>query len=170
MSRQSRSNLAIGLILVLLGAWFLATQLIPGLKDLINISYSWPLTVVGMGVFLFLLGLILRVPNLAIPACIIGGIGVLLYWQNATNRWESWAYAWTLIPGFVGVGIILTGFLDGEFRSALRSGLRLILISLIMFVLFWIFLGGSGLGWEYWPILLVVFGIWTLIDTLLRRR
>jgi hypothetical protein len=22
-----------------------------------------------------------------------------------TNNWESWAYAWTLIPGFAGIGI-----------------------------------------------------------------
>ena len=46
-----------------------------------------------------------------VPASIVTGIGGLLYWQNATGRWESWSYAWALIVASVGVSI---GFVKSE--------------------------------------------------------
>jgi hypothetical protein len=113
MDRRRRSSLAAGLVLILLGAWFLVAQWVPGLQT----WFSWPLTIVGVGVLLLIIGLLTRVPAMAVPACIVGGIGGLLYWQNATGNWESWAYAWTLIPGFVGVGIVLSGLLGGEIAA-----------------------------------------------------
>jgi hypothetical protein len=170
MDRETRSKLAVGLMLILLGGCFLAFQLVPSLKYTLVITYSWPLIVVGVGVFLLSLGLILRAPGMAVPACIVGGIGGILYWQNLTGLWESWAYLWTLIPGFVGIGILLSGFLGGELRSSLREGLRLVLISIILFVLFWVFLSRSGLGWEYWPIILIIFGLWTLVEGFWRGK
>ena len=103
MDSQRRSSLVGGLVLVLLGALFLAVQWLPGLQ----LWFSWPLIIIGIGVLLLIVGLLTGVPAMAIPACIVGGIGGLLYWQNATGNWESWAYAWTLIPGFVGVGMVL---------------------------------------------------------------
>lgn len=170
MNRETRSNLAIGIILILLGAWFLAVEFIPGVKAWANLPYAWPMLIIGVGIFLLILGLILRVPGLAVPACIVGGIGGILYWQNSTGNWASWAYAWTLIPGFVGVGSLVSGLLGGDLRSSVRSGIRLILISLVLFVLFWIFLSGSGLGIQYWPVLLVLLGLWIFIEPILRRR
>jgi hypothetical protein len=170
MSRQARANLAIGMSLVLLGVWLLAVQAIPRLRDWFDIPLSWPLLIVGGGVLLLLLGLVLHLPGLAIPACVIGGIGGLLYWQNTTGQWASWMYVWTLIPAFLGVGIILAGFLKGGFRSALRGGLGLVFFSLIMFVFYWMLLGSSGSGWEYWPTYLIIIGLWSLSEVLLRRR
>ena len=128
MDRRRRSSLAAGLVLILLGAWFLAIQWVPGLQA----WFSWPLIIVGGGVLLLMIGLLTRVPAMAVPACIVGGIGGLLYWQNATGNWESWAYAWALIPGFVGVGIVLSGLFGGETRQAVRGGSWLILISLVL--------------------------------------
>lgn len=169
MDRQGRSNLALGVILLLLGAWFLAVQLVPGLGDLINIEGSWPLIVVAVGGILLLIGLLLGVPDMAVPACVVGGIGVLLYWQNATGNWGSWAYAWTLIPGFVGLGIILAGLIGGRPGSAVREGGGLIIISLILFAIFASFLGGLNLLGAYWPVLLIVLGLWLLARPWLRR-
>ncbi|HUV89374.1 MAG TPA: hypothetical protein VMY80_06955, partial [Anaerolineae bacterium] len=94
----------------------------------------------------------------------------LLYWQNATGHWESWAYAWTLIPGFVGVGIILAGILGGGLRKALGGGGWLILISLVLFAIFGSFLGGLNLLGPYWPVLLIVLGLFILVERLVRRR
>lgn len=87
-----------------------------------------------------------------------------------TGNWQSWAYLWALIPGFVGIGIIIAGILSGEWRTSLREGLNVILVSLFLLVIFWLFLGGSGIGWEYWPILLIIFGLWILVRQLFRRR
>ncbi len=166
MNRRRRSSLAGGLVLILLGVLFLTVQLMPGLQ----LWFSWPLIIVGVGVLLLILGLVTGAPGMAVPACIVGGIGGLLYWQNSTGNWESWAYAWTLIPGFVGVGIVLSGLLGGETRQSVRGGGGLILISLVLFTVFGSFLGGLNLLGPYWPVLLIVLGLWVLVRPLFRSR
>lgn len=167
MDQQRRTGFAFGVILILIGAWFLAVQLIPGLG---RWGFHWPLIVLGVGVFLLVLGLATKTPSLAIPAFIVAGIGGLLYWQFLTDRWGSWSYAWALIPGFVGLGMIVAGLL-GERRSEMfRGGVPLIIISLVLFVIFGAFLGGRfGLG-QYWPLLLVLLGLILLVQPLVFRR
>jgi len=166
MDSQRRSSLAGGLVLVLLGALFLAVQWVPGLQ----LWVSWPLIIIGIGVLLLIVGLLTGVPAMAMPACIVGGIGGLLYWQNATGNWESWAYAWTLIPGFVGVGMVLSGLLGGDTRQTVRGGAWLILISLVLFAVFASFFGALGLVGSYWPVLLIVLGLLVLAQSLFRSR
>ena len=166
MDRRRRSSLVGGLVLILLGAWFLVVQWVPGLQ----IWFSWPLIIVGVGGLLLIIGLLTGVPGLAVPACIVGGIGGLLYWQNTTGNWESWAYAWTLTPGFVGVGIVLSWLLGGETRQSLRGGGWLILISLVLFTVFGSFFGALGLMGDYWPVLLILLGLLVLARPLFRPR
>ena len=170
MNRQNRANLTLGVLFVIIGALILVSRFIPGLKELVNLDFTWPLIVIGVGIFLFLLGLLIKVPEMSVPACIVSGIGGILYWQNETGNWQSWSYLWALIPGFVGVGIIISGFISGEWRSSLKEGIKTIAASLALLVLFWIFLGGSGIGWEYWPALLIIFGLWILVQQLFRRK
>ena len=109
---------------------------------------------------------------MAVPACIVGGIGGLFYYQNATGDWESWSYVWALIPGFVGVGIILAGLLEGKLRKPLREGGQLVVISLIMFVIAGSIFGALGIGrlGDYWPVLLIVVGVLILLGRLFPRR
>jgi len=133
-------------------------------------QFSWPWTIIGVGALLLLLGLLTGAPGLAVPACIVGGIGGLLYWQNTTGNWESWAYAWALIPGFVGVGIVLAGLLSGEARKGMREGSGLILISLILFAVFGSFFGALGMAGSYWPVLLILLGLLMLVRALFRSR
>jgi len=163
---KRRSSLGIGLVLILVGAWLLVDQWMPGLLP----HFSWPWTIIGVGVFLLLLSLLTGAPDLAVPACIVGGIGGLLCWQNATGNWESWAYAWTLIPGFVGVGIVLAELLGGEARKGMREGSGLILVSLIMFAIFGSFFGALGMVGTYWPVLLILLGLLMLVRALFRSR
>lgn len=170
MNRETRSNLVIGLLLIVLGGWFLAGQFVPGLKFWINAEKSWPLFVIGAGLLLLVLGLLTQTAEMAIPACIVGGIGGLLYWQNTTGNWDSWAYAWTLIPGFVGVGIMLAGLLRGQGSRAFREGGGLILVSLVLFVIFGSFLGGGAVLGSYWPVLLILLGLWLLVRPWVKGR
>lgn len=170
MSRQRRGNIALGVILILVGGWFLATQFIPGLSDLIPINLTWPLILVGVGLFLLIFGALTGAPGMAVPAAIVGGLGVMFYWQDATNNWESWAYTWTLIPGFVGVGVLLEGLLSGNFRRAWGGGMTLIVISAVMFLIFGSFLGGPISLGLYWPVLLILLGLWMLVSMLIGSR
>jgi len=165
--KNKRGNIAAALVLILLGAWFLSVQIFPGLRQFAYSQFSWPLVVIGVGLVFGLVGLLTWVPGLLIPACIVGGIGCLLYWQNATGNWGSWAYAWTLIPGFVGVGIFLSGLLSRD-REAMIGGGWTIFISLTLLAVFGTFLGGLTL-WAYWPVLLIVAGVLMLARGLFRR-
>ncbi len=168
MESHRRTNLIGGIVLILVGVYFLAVQLFPELGPTLNIEFSWPLILVGVGAFLLLFGLLVNAPDMAVPACIVAGIGGILYYQNMTGDWASWAYAWALIPGFVGVGIILAGLFGGTFRQSLRDGGTLILISLILFAIFSSLLGGKSYLGVYWPVLIILLGLWLLIRPLFK--
>jgi hypothetical protein len=172
MTKERRSDLVFGIILLLIGGWFLAAQfnLVPGLNELINIQYQWPLIVIGVGVLLFFLGLLTRSPGLSVPAFIVGGIGGILYYTNMTGNWGAWSFLWTLIPGFVGVGIIIATLLGSEERNGYTEGLRLILISAFLFIVFFIILSGQGLFVRYWPVLIIVAGVWVIYTAISRRK
>src|SRR3989304_1411620 len=67
-----------------------------------------------------------------------------------------WACAWALIPGFVGVGMILAALLGEGGWSQAGKGAESILVSLVLFLIFGSLFGGmTGLG-PYWPALLVL--------------
>jgi hypothetical protein len=170
METKKRSNIGVGVLLILIGAIALIYKLFPGLQDLLNLSFDWTFYIIGFGLFLLVLGLLVGAPGMAVPAMIFAGIGGLLYWQNATGNWESWAYAWTLIPGFVGVGVFLSELLEGKVASAIQGGGWLILFSLIMFLVFSSFLGGPEWIGPYWPVLIILLGVVMLIRVAFRRR
>jgi hypothetical protein len=170
MDARRRASLASALVLIGLGAWFLWIELSPIARAFVHGRYTWPLPIVGIGLGLFVIGWITWTPGLAIPAWIVGGVGGLLYWQNTTGHWASWSYAWSLIPGFVGVGIILAGLMRGRPRGALIGGGWLLLISMALFGIFGSFLGGLVTVGQLWPVLLIVAGVIVLGQAFLRPR
>ena len=169
MRKQGRTQLALGIILILLGGWFIAQRTFPEVAAFAARFSDWPFTVIGVGVLLLLLGLILGSPGLAVPAAIVSGIGGILYYQELTGNWESWSYMWTLIPGFVGVGVVLQGLLGEDTRRNLRHGLNLMVVSAVLFLVFSAFLGGWNLLGNFGPaILLILLGLWVLGSGLYR--
>ena len=169
MDQRDRSNLAAGLILILLGAWFLASRMIPALQIWRIEHFTWPLFVIATGAAMLVLGLLTGSPGMAVPAFVVAGIGGLLYWQNSTGDWESWTYAWALIPGFAGLGTIMQGLLGRHTGRRVMSGLRSVLISAILFFIFGSFFGGLDLFGPYWPILVIGVGIYMLVRALIPR-
>lgn len=160
MNQRQRSYLAGGVLLVLIGVLLLAFQTVPQLRRVLDMDNAWPLIVVGVGVGLLIFGLLISVPSMAIPGTIVGGIGGILLWQNITGHWESWSYMWALIPGFVGVGMVLSEVLGGEGLSeAIRSGIGLITTSLVLFAVFGTFFGAFIFKEPFWPIVLIVLGL-----------
>ena len=158
---ERRSSIIGGAILILVGAIFLLLQLFPNVAARIDFDQQWPLIVVAIGI-LFLLSAILGTPPLAIPGSVVTGIGLMLYYQNWSDNWASWAFSWTLIPGFVGVGLILMGILSRQHRKTIREGGRLILISAALFVIFGAFFNGLGGIGQFWPVVLILAGVWLL--------
>lgn len=158
-----------GIILILVGLFFLILPLFPNLADQIDIEQQWPLIIAAIGA-LFLLAALLGTPRLAVPGSVITGIGLLMYYQNLNDAWETWSYAWTLIPGFVGIGTILMFALRGNARAGFQQGGRLILISLVLFAIFGALFGGVLAFGQIWPLLLIGLGFWLLAKNLFRTR
>jgi hypothetical protein len=171
MDTKKRTSLVGGIILILLGVIFAVTQIVH-----IEVGQSWPFYIIGAGVLLFVLGAFLGVPDMAIPACIIAGIGGILYWQASQvaaipNIYASWAYTWALIPGFVGIGMALAALMGAHKRYPIFEIINTILTSLVLFSIFFAIFapmfghmtGLLGKYYQYWPLLLVVAGVLVLI-------
>jgi hypothetical protein len=166
MNVQRRSNLALGVVLILLGGVFLLTQLLPGL----GVILSWPWIVIGVGAALLVIGLLVGAPDMAVPASIVSGIGAILYYQNQTGDWTSWSYMWALIPAFVGVGMLLAALLGGRSRYAFREGIRTLLVGIVLFLVFGSVFGAFTWLGAYWPLLLVAAGILILVEGVFRGK
>jgi hypothetical protein len=142
---------ALGGLLVLLGILVVAGQAV----DVDVGRVGWPFFVIVPG--LGLLGLGLATPGrLGEVLAMVGGVvtvnGLVLGVQNATDRFDTWAYAWTLVlvvgPG---IGRWLVGVVRGRGELA-ASGAWLVAAGLVGFlVLAVVFevvvgLGGRGYG------------------------
>jgi len=163
---KKKSNFAWGIILILFGALLLANQLFPGLK----LIFDWPWIVMGVGAVFILFAVFTQTGGLAIPGCIVGGIGAILYYQNLTGNWETWSFAWSLIPGFVGIGIGLAALISPkEHKDGISAGITLVAISLIMFFVF----GGAKFfsieSFILWPIVVIALGLFLLLKGILKK-
>jgi hypothetical protein len=121
-------GLALGAILVIVGLVLFAGQVVNiGIGDL-----GWPFWVIGAGVAILLVGLLLVTEQgIVVGGTVVTVVGLVLLYQEATDHWESWAYAWALVgPAAGGFGMALWGVREGD-RGAMRSG-------------FWGLMGGLG--------------------------
>ena len=152
--RVSTAFIVLGLVASVV-LWFVREQL------------SWPSIIWGMGAMFSLAAIAGGLSPLLIPGTILGGLGALLAYQKLTGDWASWAYAWALIPGFVGVGLFLA-FLNR--RVPRIVGLSMAGWSLFVFFIFGVFFAGDGRFVSYWPVLLILAGTIVLVQTLLVSR
>ena len=152
-----------------MGLWFLAAQVSPEVNAIAYGHNTWPYQIIGVGLLLAVVGLLTWTPGLMVPASIVSGIGCLLYYQNMTGYWESWAYAWALIPGFVGIGLILLGMMERK-RGPIIGGLWCIFSALILFGIFGWALGGIQLAGIAWPVALILIGLLLLFRPRRERR
>jgi hypothetical protein len=133
-----RSTIAVGVLLIVVGLAFLIGRQIGVRWD----DLGWPLFVIVPGLILFVLALAVggrAGSGFAVPAGIVTMTGVVLAVQNATDLWETWAYAWALVaPGGVGLGLLLYGLLTRQPDIATGGGWAL-LVGLGLFLGFGFF-------------------------------
>ena len=168
MDKRRRTSIVGGGLLILVGALLFAAQVVPDFMPDFWEIISWPWIIIGVGLFLFALGAAIGEPGLAVPATIVGGIGGILAYQWYTGNWESWSFAWTLIPGFVGLGIMLMSLMGGE--GSVKDGATLVFISFIMLAVFGSFFGAIGLAGQYWPVLLILLGAVLLVRSFFNKE
>lgn len=170
MSTQRNAGALVGgSLLIIFGLLALAGQLFRGFNFW---NTFWPFFIVGFGL-LFFVGMFAggrSVSGLAIPGSIFTAIGLMLFYQNLTGHWESWAYGWTVILMAVGLGIFIMG-LWGQNLSQRDAGLRVLRIGLVMFIIFGaffelIFTAGMpfGLRGIIFPAALILLGIYLILS------
>jgi hypothetical protein len=142
---------ALGGLLVLLGLVVLLGQAV----DLEVSRVAWPLFVIVPGLALLGVGLA-AAGRLGEVLATVGGlvtmVGLVLLVQNATDRFDTWAYAWTLVV-LVGPGIgrWLLGAVRGSGDLA-ASGVWLMAAGLVGFLVLAVFfevvigIGGRPVG------------------------
>jgi len=165
--------LVIGAILVTVGLILLVAQL----TDFALGDLGWPLWIVSVGAVLLVLGLtVLGERGLVVAGTIVGTIGLILLYQDATGHWESWAYAWTLIPAASGLGLVLWG-VRSRSGSEIHAGTWGLLGGLGFFAVAFLFfegiigLSGDRLPIADWvlPVVVIGIGVVVLVRGLIQR-
>lgn len=170
MNSPTRSSLRTGLALILLGIIFLVLQIVPGLRNIFNGDNAQALVLFGVALILAMIGIAAGATGMIIPVCILAGIGGIFYWQTALGAgYQTWAYAWTLIPAFVGVGIFLNETMMGRPLKGLSDALGPVAFSIVAFLIFGSAFGGFTMLGIYWPVLLIVLGLLFLVQPLFHR-
>lgn len=158
-----KGSVSTAIIMIGVGVFYLCAALFPQFQAFINSKSTWPFQIIILGGVFYLAGILSWVPSLFIPATIITGVGGLLYYQNLTGDWASWSYAWALIPGFVGIGLILFGIF-GRKKGAILGGLWNIFSSIVMFSIFGFAFGRLPNVEKIWPAALIMLGLFVLLQ------
>jgi hypothetical protein len=173
-----RNPIIAGIVLIMIGAiaWAITAA---GMDPSQWLGGSgWTLFIFIPGLVLFVGGLLAQdepAVGLTIAGSIIMTIAAMLFAMDRTEHYEAWAYAWTLIPGAAGIGVLIHGSQAGD-RRKVRAGGRLILISLVMFAVGAFFFetifqtGTVPFGVDAsWPVVLVVVGVFVIALAFLRE-
>jgi len=158
-TRTTRSSMAnLGILLIVVGIVILVLQYVH-----IDLSWlperwtelSWPLRIIIPGLALFVVGLVLpdrAGEGLSGFGLVAAAVGTLLWYQDVTGNWESWAYAWALVfPAAGGIASIIHGTLHANWRHV-RDGAGGLAFGLVAFVVLgyvfeaWLGFEGFGLG------------------------
>jgi hypothetical protein len=170
----SQGAALLGAALIVLGLIFFAGQQL----NLDIGAAAWPFYVIAPGLALVTLGLTQRRGSgLTIAGSVVTMVGLVLLYQNATDRFESWAYTWALVgPGGSGIGMLLYGTRSGD-RKMARDGFWTILTALGLFAVGLVFfegiigISGERLPLPNWvlPVAVIVIGVLVLVRGLTFR-
>jgi hypothetical protein len=113
-------ELVAGILLLIVGAVVLASEplldFINGLTAGEELLRWWPLLVIGLSLFFLVPGLLggpsrrLRA-GMVIPGALLAGIGGALLYTSLTDRWEEWAFLWSVLPFSFGLGMYAAGWI-----------------------------------------------------------
>jgi hypothetical protein len=162
-NRSNTGGLIAGTLLIVFGLMALAGQIFSA----VDWGFLWPFAIIGFGALFFVAMFAggKGTAAFAIPGSIIGGIGLILLFQNITQHWESMSYFWTLIIMFVGVGIYIMGWYGGD-ENQKRSGFRVMKVGFILFIIFGAFFEMifSSFSNIIFPVLLILLGVYLVVS------
>lgn len=180
MKEEKKSNLGniiLGIVLILFGVVFLIGQFVD-----INLGdIAWPFFIIVPGAAIYLASLTMsgdEGKGASAFGSIITMVGLVLFFQNLFDRFDTWAYAWALVaPTSLGLGWIGHGLVHRN-RDLVNEGIRLAGVGLGMFLVAATFfelvvnIGGNRPDWaaNLWPVLLILLGLFFLARSLFSSR
>jgi len=168
MAHSQRNGLG-AFLLIGLGVLFLAGQLF-NFNVWEIVGFSWPVLVMIPGVIFLALAVAgdRKMAGFAVPGMVITGTGAILWFQNYTDYWQSWAYIWTLYPVFVGLALMFMGRRTAS-EKEFNSGRGLVTFGAVAFLVaagvfeFLIFQGNSSIVQYLLPLVLIGAGGFMLL-------
>lgn len=147
------------ILLVALGVIFLIGQIL----NFSWMSLLWPLFIILPGVpFLYAATQNEKLSGLIFPGLIISGTGLMLFYQNLTGHWISWAYIWALYPALVGIGLQFNGRVTGNDKE-IHTGKSMATWSLLGFAALALFFEMFIFSSWLLPLALVALGAYFLL-------
>jgi hypothetical protein len=130
MDKRQLALVAAGAVAILFGVLVIVGSFLPAGSRLV----SWPLIIVGAGAAIFLAGAGTPAVGLVIPGTI-------------ANWWQSWSFAWALIPGFTGLGLVAFARI-GRAGAGVKTAAKVLLaVSAVLFLVFAAALGRHAWSW-----------------------
>ncbi len=158
MDSNKRGTIILAGTLIVLGVLFLLLNLIG-----VRMGQAWP-------VIFLVIAAVFYIPAFAwpearkglaalfIPGSVFLALGLIFAYTTWTGDYLAWAYAWTLIPGGVGLGLWMGGTWGDWGSEVSVVGKWMAGISLVVFALFATLFGGPLLKY-IGPVVLILGGL-----------
>ena len=111
MNQLDTGRIVLAVTLIAAGVIILVVRRFGGAAETL-----WPFFIIIPGVALAALATTgsWQSKTAAAAGTVIAGIGVILWVQEATDYYQSWAYAWALLPAFAGLGLAIVAYREGD--------------------------------------------------------
>ena len=177
MSPTPSSALILGVVIIAVGLASLVLE-----RTDVDASHwlggsGWTLYVIVPGLGLLLASVLATGASalgLTVVGAIITTVGLTLLYQDQTDHYASWAYAWTLIPISVGAAFVAHGWRVGR-PDFVAIGTRVTAIFGAIFAVSWLYFEATfrdgrapfEMG-ENWPLVIIGVGVIVVLLTLFR--
>lgn len=168
MNSSARGSVFVAGLLILLGVLILVFN-ITG----IGFGKTWPMIFLVLAAGFYLPYFVWPsarkgLAALFIPGSIMLTLGLFFFYNTLTGDWVSWAWGWALIPGGVGLGLLLAGWLGSWDSTVMWVGIWMMVGAVAVFGFFGALFGtvtmkaiGAGL--------LILVGIALLVRALVKK-
>ena len=172
-----RSALILGIVIIAVGLTSLVLQ-----RADVDVSQwlggsGWTLYVIVPGLGLLIAAALATgawALGLTVAGAILTTVGLTLLYQDQTDHYASWAYAWTLIPTSVGAAFVAHGLRVGR-PDLVARGARIAAIFGAIFVVGWLYFEATfrdgpapfEMG-DNWPLLIIGLGVIVVLLSLFR--
>ncbi len=162
---KNSSQIKIGIVLILFGIFLAVKEKFPAVGQWVNTNTTYPLNIILIAALIFIFSIWSGITGCASIATLVAGVGGILYYQKITGYNEP--ILWTLIPAFLGIGMIQSGLFGGDTTEA-KTGTQFIGCGTVLFVVSAVIFGKLQLlGGVYGlAIILIPIGLWYFIQGL----